>query len=150
MGGEAGLQTPSGPLMSASSSIAFPPSLGRACTSRPLGSLPLHVASTAPALIYSLCSHPRHLMRIPLQTTRSRTASSRHLPSATTLTSRCRKGTEVSAAPRTAMPLMSSSSSSGCPHTSTSGRVSKVLRSCSSSSSACPDLACSAVLSSRA
>lgn len=125
MGAEAGLQTPLGPLTSASSSIAFALSLGAAFTSHPLSSFPLRVPIASPAFIYRLYSCPRRLTRTPLQTTRSRTASCRHPPSVTTLTSRCQKGTEVSAGPRSTVPL-TSSSSSGCARTPTSSRVSKL------------------------
>ena len=133
MGGEAGVQIASGPLISASSSTTFPLSLGPACTSHPLASFQLHITSTAPVLIYSLCSCPRRLTRTPLQTTRSHTASCRRLPSVTTLTSQCRKGMEVSTVPgtmgpltRSSMALTSSSSSSGCTHTPASRHISRL------------------------
>lgn len=98
--------------MSASSSITFSLSLGPAYISHPLVSLLLHF--TAPMLIYFLCSLRRHLMKTPLQTTRSHTALCRRLPFRITLTLQCQKGMEVSTGPGTTEPLTSRSSSSGC------------------------------------
>lgn len=124
MGGEAGLQNPWEPLLSASSrSLFYPPWAQSAPPILSASSSVHHQPSSWDT--DSLCSFPRHPMRTPPQTTRSHTASCRHLPSVTTLTSRCWTGMEVSAGRRTAVPPMSNSSL-GCAHTPASHRVSRL------------------------
>lgn len=96
---EAGVQTPSGHTSLHHFSSLLGPSLQ-------LPSPQLSPWHSSHAHVFPLLT-PRHLMRTPLQTTRSPTASCRRLPSATTSTSRCQKGMEVSAGPGTTGPPLS-------------------------------------------